>query len=105
MAENNDKYVWRMNQPSESHKYQLFPPPDSTSTTANKMANTEAVPWKATHILDRNRSGSTGALRSMSKEPNLTRRRKASVSDLGPMTTVQEVAMDSREYILFEYHI
>jgi hypothetical protein len=31
---------------------------------------------------------------------NLVRRRKVSVPELGPMTTVQEVSMDSREYRL-----
>ena len=36
-------------------------------------------------------------LRLRIKEHNLTRRRKVSVPELGPMTTVQEVPMDSRE--------
>lgn len=36
------------------------------------------------------------SLRIRIKEHNLIRRRKISVPELGPMTTVQEVAMDSR---------
>lgn len=35
-------------------------------------------------------------LRIRIKEHNLIRRRKISVPELGPMTTVQEAAMDSR---------
>lgn len=34
------------------------------------------------------------------KEQNLTSRRKVSVPELGPMTTVQEAAMDSRMFTL-----
>lgn len=37
------------------------------------------------------------ALRKI-KEQSLVRRRKISVPELGPMTTVQEVAMDSRKH-------
>ncbi|KAG6359265.1 hypothetical protein INS49_012786 [Diaporthe citri] len=38
-----------------------------------------------------------GGLRLRIKEHNLIRRRKVSVPELGPMTTVHEVAMDSRD--------
>ena len=45
---------------------------------------------------DKNSAGN--GLRIRIKEHNLIRRRKVSVPELGPMTTVQEVAMDSRTY-------
>jgi hypothetical protein len=38
------------------------------------------------------------AIRTKPKEQTLIRRRKVSVPELGPMTTVQEIAMDSREF-------
>lgn len=41
----------------------------------------------------------SNGLRLRIKEHNLIRRRKVSVPELGPMTTVQEVAMDSRKFL------
>lgn len=48
---------------------------------------------------DRSLLGSALGLKpkEQKKEQTLIRRRKVSVPELGPMTTVQEVAMDSRE--------
>ncbi len=40
----------------------------------------------------------SNGLRLRMREHNLNRRRKISVPELGPMTTVQELSMDSREY-------
>lgn len=66
----------------ESEKTSTIP-----SQTAGQNVNVEK---------DRSILGS--ALRLKGKgEQTLIRRRKVSVPELGPMTTVQEVAMDSRE--------
>lgn len=50
---------------------------------------------------EKDRSILGAALRLKPKEPVLIRRRKISVAELGPMTTVQEIAMDSRKLARF----
>jgi hypothetical protein len=47
---------------------------------------------------EKDRSILGSALRLKGKEQTLIRRRKVSVPELGPMTTVQEIAMDSRKF-------
>ncbi|PKS07713.1 hypothetical protein jhhlp_006321 [Lomentospora prolificans] len=90
-------FAWRMHQP-ESRKYQLFP--KGNQTAANKVLDPEQAFAHAmaqnpkTDKSDKLVAASNG-LRIRIKEHNLTRRRKVSVPELGPMTTVQEVAMDS----------
>jgi hypothetical protein len=92
-GEDKEKFVWRMHQPTESRKYQLFPAKDKLSIAAQRsqeeMSNTSE---KAQIILG-------AGLRGKAKEQTIVRRRKVSVPELGPtpMTTVQEVAMDSRK--------
>ncbi|KAG0651923.1 hypothetical protein D0Z07_1252 [Hyphodiscus hymeniophilus] len=44
---------------------------------------------------EKDRAGLGGTVRTKPKEQTLIRRRKVSVPELGPMTTVQEIAMDS----------
>ena len=46
---------------------------------------------------EKDRSILGSVTRPKAKEQTLIRRRKVSVPELGPMTTVQEIAMDSRE--------
>ena len=83
---------------TENRKYQLFPKggpaapgkgldPEQAFALAMGQAQKAEKTEKTT--------ASTG-LRLRIKEHNLNRRRKVSVPELGPMTTVQEVAMDSR---------
>jgi hypothetical protein len=97
-----EAFIWRMHQPTEiTRKYQLFPSkdkpfiqtgrrsPESEKTTLPAVGTSNNIPTQP--ILGT-------AMRLKAKEQSLIRRRKASVSELGPMTTVQEVAMDSREY-------
>ncbi|KAI1081329.1 Up-regulated during septation-domain-containing protein [Whalleya microplaca] len=85
-------------QNTESRKYQLFPTSKGLApVTAGKQLDPEQAfamvmgqsPEKT------EKSSIPSGLRMRIKEHNLTRRRKVSVPDLGPMTTVQEVAMDS----------
>jgi hypothetical protein len=90
-----------MHQPAEPRKYQLFPAKDKLSITAGNK-NADADPSQSTTTgqngsSEKDRSLLGTALRLKPKEQTLVRRRKVSVPELGPMTTVQEVAMDSRE--------
>ncbi|KAI0143874.1 hypothetical protein F4776DRAFT_653360 [Hypoxylon sp. NC0597] len=78
----------------EIRKYQLFPrekqlPP----VTSGKQLDPEQAFAMAMGQADK--PSVANGLRMRIKEHNLTRRRKISVPELGPMTTVQEVAMDS----------
>ncbi|KAJ3577926.1 hypothetical protein NPX13_g2641 [Xylaria arbuscula] len=96
-ADEKKSLAWRMHN-TEARKYQLFPkekqlPPvtvakpldlDQTHITAMGQS-----PDKS------DKSGLSNGLLLRIKEHNLTRRRKVSVPELGPMTTVQEVSMDS----------
>ncbi|CAI4215292.1 unnamed protein product [Parascedosporium putredinis] len=85
-----------MHQP-ETRKYQLFPKGNQTATKVldPEQAFAHAMSQSSkTEKSDKLAAASNG-LRIRIKEHNLTRRRKISVPDLGPMTTVQEVAMDS----------
>ena len=93
-----------MHQPTEPRKYQLFPSKDKLSITAGqKNADTEQSQSQSTTMgqngsSEKDRSLLGTALRLKPKEQTLIRRRKVSVPELGPMTTVQEIAMDSREF-------
>jgi hypothetical protein len=79
-------------------KYQLFPTGKQLPACPPKSLDPEQA-----FALAMGQNGDKGdktnpgsGLRIRIKEHNLTRRRKISVPELGPMTTVQEVAMDSR---------
>jgi hypothetical protein len=89
-------FVWRMHQPER--KYQLFPKDKQTTLSTGKALDPEQAFALAMgqngEKADKPAAG--GGLRLRIKEHNLVRRRKVSVPELGPMTTVQEVAMDSR---------
>jgi hypothetical protein len=93
-----------MHQPTEPRKYQLFPTKDRLSVAAGqKNADAEQSQSQCTTIgqngsTEKERSLLGTALRLKPKEQTLIRRRKVSVPELGPMTTVQEIAMDSREF-------
>ncbi|KAI6082582.1 hypothetical protein F4821DRAFT_272374 [Hypoxylon rubiginosum] len=79
----------------ETRKYQLFPrgekhlPP---ATTGKQLDPEQAF---AMAMGQQDKASVTNGLRMRIKEHNLIRRRKISVPELGPMTTVQEVSMDS----------
>ncbi|KAH7026212.1 Up-regulated during septation-domain-containing protein [Microdochium trichocladiopsis] len=96
-GEERKSFVWRMQQP-EIRKYQLFPTQKQLPTlAAGKPLDVEQLQSAAqVAVPDKTEKTSlTSGLRSRIKEHNLNRRRKVSVPELGPMTTVQEVAMDS----------
>ncbi|KAJ8132547.1 hypothetical protein O1611_g1077 [Lasiodiplodia mahajangana] len=91
----DEKKPSRRIHPQEGRKYQLFPkdrllPP----VTAAKPLDLDQAHAIAMGQSPEKSGLSTGLLLRI-KEHNLTRRRKVSVPELGPMTTVQEVSMDS----------
>jgi len=86
-------HVWRMYQPER--KYQLFPREKQQPAASAKPEQVFAVAMA--QAPEKTEKSSTGSgLRFRIKEHNLNRRRKVSVPELGPMTTVHEVPMDSR---------
>ncbi|KAF3058652.1 hypothetical protein GL218_05547 [Daldinia childiae] len=92
-CEEKKPFVWRMQNP-ETRKYQLFPREKQLpSATSGKQLDPEQAFAMAMGQTDKASVGN--GLRMRIKEHNLNRRRKISVPELGPMTTVQEVAMDS----------
>lgn len=86
-------------QQQPERKYQLFPRDKQTTAATGKPLDPEQA-----YALAMSQSGEKGdkqtavtGLRIRIKDHNsLVRRRKVSVPELGPMTTVQEAAMDSR---------
>ncbi|KAK0377431.1 hypothetical protein CLIM01_05202 [Colletotrichum limetticola] len=88
-------FVWRMHHP-DTRKYQLFPK-DRQQRPPNKSLDPEQAFALAMGQNDKTEKPctSSGSLRLRIKEHNLIRRRKVSIPELGPMTTVQEVPMDS----------
>lgn len=87
-------------QNSEGPKYQLFPKekPLPPPITGKQLDPEQAFAMAMAQSVERTDKPSvTNGIRMRIKEHNLIRRRKVSVPDLGPMTTVQEVSMDSRK--------
>ncbi|KAG7137544.1 hypothetical protein HYQ45_005208 [Verticillium longisporum] len=109
-ASEQKPHVWRMQQTQQQQqqqqqqqhdvrKYQLFPkgrpqPAPVAKALDPEQARAYALGQTALSEKDKEKT-SGGGLRVRIKEHNLIRRRKVSVPELGPMTTVQEVAMDS----------
>ena len=86
----------------EGRKYQLFPkgaPAATAKALDPEQAFAHAISQSQPSKAERSEklSSATSGLRLRIKEHNLNRRRKISVPELGPMTTVQEAAMDSRK--------
>jgi hypothetical protein len=104
-SDEEKKHVWRMHQPSEPRKFQLFPSKEKLSITAGrKSPDSDSVLSMGQN--EKDRSLLSTAIRSIKpKEQTLIRRRKVSVPELGPMTTVQEIAMDSRTFLFPRIYI
>ncbi|GAB0136352.1 hypothetical protein EsDP_00004655 [Epichloe bromicola] len=85
--------------PTDSKKYQLFPKDKPLpSLKINKTLDPEAAFEAAMN----EKQASASSSRPRLNQHASARRRKVSVPDLEPMTTVQEVAMDSRRPPLHE---
>lgn len=85
----------------ESRKYQLFPREKPATPSGGKGLDPEqAFALAMGQNGDKSDKPSVGNLRLRMKDHNLNlvRRRKVSVPELGPMTTVHETSMDSRKY-------
>lgn len=87
-----------MLQQTEPRKYQIFPPKEKVSLASGRKTpdwdSTSASSYKS---LDKDRSKLVSNLRLKTKDQPLLRRRKISITEIGAMTTVQEIPMDSRE--------
>ncbi|KAI5861249.1 hypothetical protein GGS23DRAFT_577757 [Durotheca rogersii] len=97
-SEEKKPFVWRMQNPESTRKYQLFPKEKHLPSVASgkQLDPEQAFAMAMGQPVDRaDKSSVTNGLRMRIKEHNLNRRRKVSVTELGPMTTVQEVSMDS----------
>ncbi|KAF7908260.1 uncharacterized protein EAF01_004015 [Botrytis porri] len=80
VMEEKEKHIWRMHQPSEApRKYSIFPSKEKPSIGSDRQSP----------------ESSLGEKHNVQKPKELNKRRKPSVTELGPMTTVHEVSMDS----------
>lgn len=97
-SEERKPYLWRMQHP-EARKYQLFPKDKPLSPlVSGKQLDPEqafAVAMAQSGEKSDKVEKEKSSLRLRIKEHHLNRRRKVSVPELGPMTTVHEVPMDS----------
>ena len=93
-----------MQQPDPSKKYQLFPKEKRLPVlNSNKGADSEKATM-APAAASEEKADSQPLLNGLKKRLNqhsLARRRKISVPEVGPMTTVQELSMDSRRCSYF----
>ncbi|KAF7870584.1 hypothetical protein EAF04_004328 [Stromatinia cepivora] len=86
VTEEKEKHIWRMHQPSDApRKYSIFPFKEKLSISSGRQSpNPESALTLA-----------SGEKHNISKPKDLSKRKKPSITELGPMTTVHEVAMDS----------
>ncbi|RGP77825.1 hypothetical protein FLONG3_4059 [Fusarium longipes] len=91
-------FTWRMQQPDTSKKYQLFPKekrlPVLNSNKGLDSDKSTMAPAAASNDKAESQTGLNG-LKKRLNQHSLARRRKISVPEVGPMTTVQEMPMDS----------
>ncbi|KAL2178001.1 Up-regulated during septation-domain-containing protein [Thermothelomyces heterothallicus CBS 202.75] len=90
-------FAWRMQQQPE-RKYQLFPRDKQIAAIPGKPLDPEqayALAMSQSGEKSEKQTAVTGLRIRVKDHNNLVRRRKISVPELGPMTTVQEAAMDS----------
>lgn len=91
-----EKHVWRLLQPVEPRRYQLFPAKDKLSIASERPDSEQIL----TLALD----GQPEQPISRQRSRDNLRRRKVSVPELGTMATVQEVTMDSRKWFFAITH-
>ncbi|KAF4982876.1 hypothetical protein FZEAL_1572 [Fusarium zealandicum] len=91
-------FTWRMQQPDPPRKYQLFPRerrlPILNSNKGLDPEKTVSAPSPPTSD-KADKQSAPNSLKQRLNQHTLSRRRKISVPEVGPMTTVQEVSMDS----------
>lgn len=93
-------FTWRMQQPPPPTKrYQLFPRDKQLPVlNSSKALDLEKVTGMAPPQQEEKaeKPTTTTSLKNKISQHSIIRRRKVSVPELGPMTTVHEVPMDSR---------
>lgn len=97
-------FTWRMQQqPPQTKRYQLFPRErqlpvlNSCKALDIEKASGMAPPQMEEKV---DKPTTTTSLKNKISQHSIIRRRKVSVPELGPMTTVHEVPMDSRRFPL-----
>lgn len=93
----NEKSNSRKMQQEGQGKYQLFP----KGRQSPCFSNSASVDPETAFALAMNKSNENATLKMKANQPNIVRRRKIVIPELGPMTTVQEIAMDSRKIPIF----
>lgn len=88
-----------MQHPEQPRKYQLFPreKPLPALNSGKLLDSGNMASGKTITSEKTEKSNTSTGLKIRISAQNLIRRRKISVPELGPMTTVQEVQMDSRK--------
>ena len=89
-----------MLQPAEPRKYAIFPPKEKPSLVSGRKTpewDSTSSSGQSYRSFDKDRTKLGSALRLKTKDQPLLRRRKISMTEIGAMTTVQEIPMDSRE--------
>ncbi|KAI8725195.1 Uds1 domain-containing protein [Fusarium sp. LHS14.1] len=92
-------FTWRMQQPEPPKKYQLFPrerrlPILNSGKNPESEKGAPAAPSASTNEKAEKQSAPS-TFKKRLNQASLVRRRKISVPEVGPMTTVQELSMDS----------
>ncbi|KAJ4224588.1 hypothetical protein NW757_014348 [Fusarium falciforme] len=92
-------FTWRMQHPDPWRKYQVFSMERRLQVlnSSTKAVDVEkAVPASSVPTSDKqDKQLAPNGLKKRLKQHSLVQRRKISVPEIGPMTTVQELAMDS----------
>ena len=105
------EFVWRMQQPNQGRKYNLFPSKSHeklliTGSIAKKKDNFGreiAAAMAAIGVASKEKAPQSKAAQSP-KEQKLERRRKPSATDLGLMAAIQEASLDSRKDFSCPFH-
>ncbi|KAF5019155.1 hypothetical protein F66182_8860 [Fusarium sp. NRRL 66182] len=88
-------FTWRMQQPEPPKKYQLFPKERKLPVlNSNKSVDSDKGAMAPSQSVTDKQQAPNG-LKKRLNQHSLARRRKISVPEVGPMTTVQELSMDS----------
>ncbi|KAF9767938.1 hypothetical protein IL306_014828 [Fusarium sp. DS 682] len=93
-------FTWGVRQPNSPWKYQLFPkerrlPVPNSSTKGVDVEKAVSAPSVPTSDKTDKLALAPSGLKKRLNQYSLVRRRKISVPELGPMTAVQELAIDS----------
>lgn len=83
---------------TETRKYQFFPKSQAMASQGKGLGPEQAFALAMGQNNNKVDKPYMGSLRIRMREHNLSRRRKFSVTELDPMTTVHEITIDSRKW-------